>query len=790
MNPIKVILPATAIIVANISLQAQAPQLRADNIDEVVKAMTLEEKADICVGTGMAGVSSGPVIGSTKELVPGAAGIIKAIPRLGIPGAVLTDGPAGVRIDPTREFDSKTYYCTHFPIGICLASSWNTELVESVGNAMGNEVLEYGCDVLLAPAMNIHRNPLCGRNFEYYSEDPVLAGKIAAAYIRGIQSQGVGTSPKHFAFNSQETQRMGNNAIVDQRAAREIYLKGFEIAIKEGKPWTVMSSYNLINGVMTSENKELLTTILRDEWGFDGLVMTDWFGGLDPVRRMHVDLDNTDPFAGFSAFLNSADRAANMWAGNDLIEPGAPRDVTAIIEAVKSGELSEEDLDRNVHRILELVVKSPRFKGYQYSNEPDLKAHAQVTRSSAAEGAVLLKNDGVLPLSGVKNVAVYGCTSYDLIPGGTGSGNVNRAYTVSLIEGLRNNGLTVDDNVLARYSAHLKQWKQKHAATATNVLNIPELPAEIIFSADELAASVAHNDVALITLGRICGEGADRPTSDFELSVNEQELIKSVSEAFQKAGKKAVVILNIGNTIESASWKDTPNAILLPWQGGQEAGNSIADLLCGRLTPSGKLPDTWPVSLSDIASTSNFPLDVKGDGAFSAGGTPDLKNVGYTDYAEGIYVGYRDFDTNNKEVSYPFGYGLSYTTFAYDGITATDKGDEVEVSVTIKNTGDLAGKEIAQVYVTAPKGSIDKPAQELKAFAKTALLQPGESQTLTMTIAKIDLASFNEKSSSWIADAGTYTFKVGASSRDIKGSAQLKLKKQTEPVNNVLKKAN
>ncbi len=778
------------LVTASISSQAQTPKLSADNIDEVIKAMTLEEKANICVGTGMTGVTSGPVIGATKDIVPGAAGTTKSIARLGIPGIVLSDGPAGLRIDATREYDSKTYYCTHFPIGICLSSSWNPELVESVGNAMGNEVLEYGADVLLAPANNIQRNPLNGRNFEYYSEDPVLAGKIAAAYIRGIQSQGVGTSLKHFAFYNQETQRMGNDVIIDPRTAREIYLKGFQIAVKEGNPWTVMTSYNLVNGVMTSESKELLTTILRDEWGYEGLVMTDWFGGCDPIRRKPADIDPSDRAAAFKALAGSADRPANIWAGNDLIEPGTPYDAVAVIEAVKSGELSEEDLDRSVRRILELIVKTPRFKGYQFSNEPDMKAHAQVTRSSAAEGAILLKNDGVLPLSGVKNVAVYGCTSYDLIPGGTGSGNVNRPYTVSLIEGLRNNGLTVDNNILARYSAHIKQWKNDHHEVATNIMFVPQLPAEIIFSENELAESAAQNDVALITLGRICGEGYDRPSSDFELSDEEQELIKTVSEAFQKAGKKAVVILNIGNTIESASWKDTPNAILLPWQGGQEAGNSIADLLCGRLTPSGKLPDTWPVSLSDIASTSNFPLDVKGDGAFSAGGTPDLKNVGYTDYAEGIYVGYRDFDTNNKEVSYPFGYGLSYTTFAYDDIKATDNGDEIEVSVTIKNTGNLAGKEIAQVYVTAPKGSVDKPAQELKAFAKTALLQPGESQTLKMTIAKIDLASFNEKESSWIADAGTYTFKVGASSRDIKGSAQLKLKKQTEQVNDVLKKAN
>jgi len=746
------------------------PQLGKASLDKVIDAMTIEEKAHLLIGTGMAGsTGDDPVIGMTQSIVPGAAGTTYPIERLGIPAIVLADGPAGLRINPTREGDDQTYYCTHFPIGTLLASTWNQELVESVGQSIGNEVLEYGADVLLAPALNIHRNPLCGRNFEYYSEDPVVSGKIAAAYIKGVQSNGVGTSVKHFAVNNQETNRMSNDAQVSPRAIREIYLKGFEIAVKDAAPWTVMSSYNYLNGVYTSENPELLTTVLRDEWGYKGMVMTDWFGGT-----------NTK---------------AQMIAGNDMLQPGRPTQYTDLVELMTSGEIDMAVIDRNIKRILELVLQSPKFKGYEYSNKPDLKAHAEVTRQSATEGMVLLKNDAnTLPLSAdVKNVALFGNTSYNFIAGGTGSGNVNRAYTVSLLDGLKNVGYTVDESLKAAYDKHIvAEQKRIDAAVDQNdqfaAFAPKPLPVEMIPSKKQLKDMVAKNDVALITIGRTSGEFLDRYIADFTLSEAENQLIKVVCDAFHAAGKKVAVVLNIGGAIETASWKAMPDAILCAWQAGQEGGNSVADVLKGNASPSGKLTMTFPVNFEDHASSANFPIDeVANTNIINNVKTSfDRKNVDYTVYEEGIYVGYRWFDTKGIEVSYPFGYGLSYTTFEYSNPVIVPGKKETTVTVDVKNTGNYAGKEVVQLYVTAPKGNLDKPAQELKAFTKTAELQPGETQTVTLVVKNEDLASFDEAQSAWVVDAGTYNFHVGASSRDIKATLAADVKGSVKKANNVL----
>lgn len=731
------------------------PQLGKASLDEVIAAMTLEEKAHLVIGTGMAGFSGdSAVIGSTKRLVPGAAGTTYPIERLGIPGVVLADGPAGLRIDPTREGDEATYYCTHFPIGTLLASTWDTALMERVGQAIGNEVLEYGADVLLAPALNIHRNPLCGRNFEYYSEDPIVSGKMAAAYVRGVQSQGVGTSIKHFALNNQETNRMANDACVSPRAIREIYLKGFEIAVKESDPWTVMSSYNYLNGTYTSESRELQTTVLRDEWGFRGMVMTDWFGGKDAVAQME--------------------------AGNDMLQPGRQEQYDAIVAGVKSGALKEEVLDRNVRRILEMILRTPRFKGYPYSNKPDLQAHAEVTRQSATEGMVLLENrNATLPLGGeVKKVALFGCTSYDFVAGGTGSGNVNRAYTVSLLEGLKNGGYQVDSRMQPLYEQHIaaenERNRPKDDSPFARFMPLPR-PDEMVLTPAVLQQQVEANDVALITLGRLSGEFMDRTTQDFNLSKEENQLIADVCRAFHAAGKRVVVVLNVGGVIETASWKALPDAILLAWQAGQEGGNSVTDILSGKASPSGKLTMTFPVNFADAASSANFPINVKANIDITNSGTKksDTRNVDYTLYEEDIYVGYRYFDTFRKQVSYPFGYGLSYTKFDYSNAAIKAEGDCYVVTVDVKNTGKVAGKEVVQLYAAAPDAATaNKPEKELKAFAKTPLLQPGQMATVTLKVATADLASFCEAESAWKVSEGNYTFLVGASSRDIRATLQ------------------
>ena len=768
MNIKKITFLVMASVLFSVAHAQDPPQLGSASVDEVVDAMTPEEKVRLLIGTGMAGFSGETaVVGATGQLVPGAAGTTYAIPRLGIPAVVLADGPAGLRITPVREGDDQTYYATAFPVGTTLAATWNTELVEQVGKAMGNEVLEYGVDVLLAPALNIHRNPLCGRNFEYYSEDPVVSGKMAAAMTNGVQSNGVGVSLKHFAANNQETNRMGNDSRVTPRALREIYLKGFEIAVRESAPWTIMSSYNKINGTYAPENHDLLTTILRDEWGYDGMVMTDWFGGKDAPAMVH--------------------------AGNDLLMPGTPQQYEAILAAVKEGGICEADLNRNVKHILRLIVASPRFKGYAFSNRPDLQAHAAVTRQSAGEGMVLLKNDAAaLPLpASVKQVAAYGISSYDFISGGTGSGDVNEAYTVSLVAGLRNAGYRLNSQLKEAYETYIAGENEKNKPDPNNPLAafMPKVrPGEFVPASATLAQHAKESDVALITIGRTSGEFADRTLEgDFLLTDVEKKMIEAVSKAYKAEGKKTVVILNIGGVIETASWKHLPDAILVAWQSGQEGGNTVADLLSGKMNPSGKLPMTFPVHYMDAASSANFPWDpavVKlAGGGFM--GRPDdgrdpVANVDYTTYEEDIFVGYRYFDSFRKEVSYPFGYGLSYTTFEYDNPMIRETPDEVIVSIDVINSGTIPGKEAVQLYVTAPQNpSLPKPAKELKAFGKTSELKAGEKQTVTLKVAKSDLASYDNEQCAWVVDPGRYDMLVAASSRDVRQTLPLTL---TEPI--------
>lgn len=754
-----------------------------EKLNQILTSMTLKEKAQLVIGTGMFfempdsmmkqfggsrmvdpnDSAYSAMVDQIRKYVPGAAGNTPKYEHLGITTQVLADGPAGLRIQPKRKGDDQTYYCTAFPIATVLSSTWDTELVYNVGKAMGNEVLEYGTDVLLAPALNLQRDPLCGRNFEYYSEDPLISGKMAAAMVNGVQSNGVGTSIKHFAANNSETNRLSVNTIVSERALRELYLRGFEIAVKEAQPWTVMSAYNKINGVYASESHDLLTKILRDDWKFEGYVMTDWGGGSDLV--------------------------AQMKAGNDMIQPGQPDQIAKLIQAVEEGKLDEEVLNTNVKRILKIMLQTPRYKGTAYTSQPDLEAHAAVTRQAATDGMVLLENKNkALPIDQTsKKVAAFGNGSYDFIAGGTGSGDVNEAYTVSLIEGLSNAGFDANANLQKTYVKYI-EYAKANAPKSSNWLTAMlggKVPLAEMAVTKELANQMAQeNDMALITIARNSGEGGDREPieGDFYLTSNEKEMISNVTQAFNALGKKAIVILNIGGAIETASWKTIPDAVLLAWQPGQEAGNSVMDVLTGKVNPSGKLAVSFPVKYEDSPSAKNFPgYAIEGETGSEAdmSGFSFMRRVPWEIvYEEDIYVGYRYYNTFNVPVSYEFGFGRSYTTFEYKNLTVSDKQFKKKLTVTVEvhNTGKVAGREVVQLYLKKAGSKMEKPAMELVDFGKTKLLNPGESQMLTFEIEPRDLSSFDEANSAWLAEAGTYELRVGSSSKSIQQQASFTLK--------------
>lgn len=729
-------------------------------VDDIISRLSLTQKTRLVTGTGM----NIEDYNNPTTRVPGAAGYTYPLEELGIPSIALADGPAGLRILPKRKGDDATYYATAFPVATALASTWDTEMLKTVGEAMGNEVLEYGVDVFLAPGMNIHRNPLGGRNFEYYSEDPILSGKMGAAMASGAEARGIGVTLKHYVANNQETNRFLVDTVVSERALREIYLRGFEIAVSEAQPWAIMSSYNKVNGVYTPQSRALLTDVLRGEWGFKGLVMTDWWGGDSAVDQMR--------------------------AGNDLIMPGEKEEALELEAAVQSNELDEATLDTNLRRILTVILQSPTFAGYQYSNNPDLKAHADIARQAAAEGVVLLKNDGnTLPLAdSARNFAVLGNTSYAFISGGTGSGDVNEAYTISLVDALKAKGFVLDEKLENAYRAFIAEEYAKLPERA-HFLALEEPIPEMPLSSEQLREMARTADVGLLTIGRNSGEFQDRKIeNDFNLSASEQQLITAASQAFHAEGKQLIVILNIGNVVETASWRDKVDAIVLPWQGGQEAGNALVDVLTGAVNPSAKLATTFPKAYEDVPSANSFPGETLSDEVISGIGGYAKGNPSRVKYEEGIYVGYRYYDTFGIEPAYPFGYGLSYTDFDYGSVTLSDENfsDSIQVSVTIRNTGDVAGKEVVQLYLSAPEGSMAKPVKELKGFAKTRHLAPGESQQLQFSLQARDLASFSEERKAWIAEPGDYRVSIGASSRDIRATGSFKLDSELTVVGNLV----
>ena len=723
-----------------------------DDIYKIVNKLTLEQKARLLVGT--VGVND-----ELSHIVAGAAGWTYPINSLGIPSINLADGPVGLRIDPVlteiakTEYDTnglpiagtsktekqeKLNYCTCFPSTTALAATWNKSLAHLQGEVMGTEAKDYGIDIILTPGINIIRNPLCGRNFEYYSEDPYLTGKMASELIKGIQQQGIGTSLKHFVANNQQTGKKYNDARISQRALREIYLKGFEICVKESHPWTVMGSYNKIAGEFTQTNKQLLIELLRNEWGFDGMVLTDW-----TVRR---------PISG----LINARCALNMPGEKDIVD--------GIIKAVKNKEVTEKALNDCVHDVLKVVLNSVTAHGWKYST-PDLKANAIASQDVAEESMVLLKNnEKLLPINTNSKIALYGTSAYQSIAGGTGSSNVNKAYIVDISTGLENDGYKIDgklkdiykdyngiQNKLLDTNADIPDWQKisyhRHV--------IPEID---LSKADyTIQQSATNNDLAVIVIGRGSGETSDRQLEDdLNLSRAEKTMIEKVSQAFHYQNKKVIVILNICGVIETASWRDKADAILIAWLPGQECGHAVSAVLSGKTNPSGRLPITFPIHYIDIPSSKNYPYLGQTSG----------RNFDYTEYQEDIWVGYRFFSTSKVPVSYPFGFGLSYTTFDYSNAKIKKIQGGYEISVDVTNNGSRSGKEVIQVYVSAPNNAMIHPEVELKAFGKTNLLKPNETQTVKLRFTNYDIASFDEANSQWLLDKGIYNIIIGRSSNE------------------------
>ncbi|PJG60150.1 beta-glucosidase [Aeromonas cavernicola] len=707
--------------------------------ESMVTKLTLSEKLSLLSGPGY-GSANGAI--NVKQDVPGVAGYINGVLRsadgIDIPALKLADGPAGVRINANRDGDSASYYATAWPIGSLLASSWDVKLVKAVGAAMGDEVRQYGVDILLAPGMNIQRNPLNGRNFEYYSEDPLLTGKIGAAMVNGVESNGVGTTIKHYFGNNSETNRTQINDIGEPRTFREIYLRGFQIAVAEAQPWAVMTSYNKVNGTYVNERRDALTDLLRGEWQFDGLVMSDWFAG---------DVAN-------SAYKQ-------VLAGQDLIEPGNVKE--QLQQSIEQGDLDEAKVNKAAIHILTQVMKSPSYQRLAISNNPDLAAHAKLARQAGAESMVLLRNDAAaLPLAASSSLASFGINQINTYKGGTGSGDVNAASTTTIAQGLAAR-FSVNEALQRYYRDFYQNNKVYHEGQfgAKGYYTCAEAPIN-----GDLAALIANTattqQAAIISIGRQAGEGADRSSGkgDYLLGDDERALIDAVSSAFHAQGKKVVVVLNVNGVIDTTQWRDKVDAILLAYMAGQETGHAVADVLSGVVNPSGKLAQSFPQSYASVPSADTFPgEDSDGDGE-----PDDLY------YNEGIYVGYRYYSTFEQAVSYPFGFGLSYTSFSYTNPTiasntlTNDGTGSLVLTATISNTGAVAGKEAAQVYVTAPEVKLKKPLIELKAFAKTAQLAPGASEQLSFTIPASILASFDETSNQWIVEPGRYNVYISPSS--------------------------
>jgi beta-glucosidase len=665
------------------------------NIQSIIEGMTLEEKAALCIGA--------------------TAWTTTAVPRLGVPELVVSDGPHGVRRVPdNNSMTAESLPATCFPTASSLASTWNVDLLADVGRAIAEECIALKVDVILGPSNNMKRSPLCGRNFEYYSEDPYLSGQLTTSFINGVQSKGVGTSLKHFAANNQEFQRFSMNTIVDERTLREIYLPAFETAVKAAQPWTVMCAYNKLNDTYCSEHYELLTNILKQEWGFEGLIVSDW-------GAVH-------------------DRAAALHGGLDLEMPGPrARQVTAVIEAVRSGQLEEAVLNESVRRILRIVFKAAETsKGQPFDNA----GHHALARRVAAEGMVLLKNNGLLPLQNPSHIAVIGRSAEFPHYQGGGSSHINATHVdIPFVE------------------------LQKHAEQS-ELTYCDGYPADDTFQQtliDQAVAEAQSADVALLYIALPSfkeSEGYDR--TDLDLTKQQVALIKAVCSV----QPKTVVILNNGSAIAMDEWIDDPAAVLEAWMMGQAGGGAIADVLFGLVNPSGKLAETFPRKLSDTPAYTNFP-----------GGNGEVR------YGEGIFIGYRYYDAKEMPVLFPFGYGGSYTTFEYGELKLSASSiadvDGLTVSVDVTNTGKMAGKETVQIYVHDRQSKLIRPPKELKGFVKLDL-QPGETKKAEVHLDWRAFAYYHPGYHQWITEDGEFDILIGSSSADIRTTGTVTLHSTTQ----------
>ena len=666
------------------------------DLAELVSQLTLEEKAALCTGANR---------WQTVE-----------VERLGIPAITASDGPHGLR-KVTGMMSATSLPATCFPTASALAASWDVELLKQLGQALAEECFALDVDILLGPGNNMKRSPLCGRNFEYFSEDPFLSGELAASFIQAVQDMGIGTSLKHFAANNQEYQRFVVDAQIDERALREIYLAGFERAVKQAQPWTVMCAYNRVNGEYCSAHTRLLRSILKEEWGFEGFVVSDW-------GAVH-------------------DRVAALAGGLDLEMPGpSPERVERVIAAVKANELDEQLVDEAVKRLLKVIFKAVETP--KDAESFDVEAHHQLARKIAGESMVLLKNeDNLLPLQPDQKLALIGSAAREAYFQGGGSSHINPTKVDNPFDEVA--ALAGDDaELLFAPGYSYKPGRDQ------------ELIDEAVDCAQE--AEVALLYIALPPTKE--SEGYDRP--DMRLSTQQEALIQAVA-AVQP---RTVVIMNNGAAVEMLAWIDKVPAVLEAWMMGQAGGGAIADILFGRVNPAGKLAETFPLRLTDTPAYLNFPGE-----------------NGVVRYGEGLFIGYRYYDARQQEVLFPFGYGLSYTTFAYSQLHLSAEKfsdtDGVQVSVEITNSGAVAGKEIVQLYVHDQESRLVRPEKELKGFAKVTL-EPGETKTVTFELDARSFAYYDPAYERWITESGAFEILIGSSAADIRLQATVQLESTQE----------